>query len=117
MADANRELARAERVVHACLTVPDHNRHRGESVSAATSMQRFKHRRPRPVLRIFTPACQSRIDLSAAVVELEKASRLLSAAVSSGVDEMIDARFSNARTAWEKAAGAIASYKDHFAEA
>jgi hypothetical protein len=55
--------------------------------------------------------------LDAAVAALTEASQILSALILSGSDEIIEARFASVRMAWVKVTGALAAYRDHFADA
>ncbi len=62
------------------------------------------------------PNCPCKVDLDAAVAALTEASRLLSASILSGSEEIIEERFGSARIAWLRLIGARAAYKDHFVE-
>jgi hypothetical protein len=69
------------------------------------------------VPHVCTPECECKIGLDAAVIALTEASQILSASIVSGSDEIIEARFASVRMAWVKVTGALAAYRDHFADA
>jgi hypothetical protein len=65
---------------------------------------------------ICTSTCAYCIDLDKAATGLAEASRLLSASILSGSDRLVETRYASVRAAWLKLTGAVAVYRDHFAE-
>jgi hypothetical protein len=63
------------------------------------------------------PDCECMRDLSAALADVEEASRLLSLSILSGLDDFIEVRYAAVRCAAAKLGGAFAAYRDHFAGA
>ena len=57
------------------------------------------------------------MELNRAAFQLSEASKAFSTSIPSDSVEGIEAKYATARAAWVKAAGALAAYRDHFAEA
>lgn len=66
---------------------------------------------------VCTGECPCRIDLDAAVVALNESSRALRGSILCASDDLIEKRFAELKIAWAKVNGALADYRDHFAEA
>ena len=60
--------------------------------------------------------CACRRDLAAAALALEEASKLLTASIFSGSDDLTDSYYAFFRLAKVKFCGARAAYKDHLTE-
>lgn len=60
--------------------------------------------------------CNCKMDLAAAAVALEEASKLLAASIFAGSDETIDSCYAFFRLAKAKFCGARAAYQDHLME-
>jgi len=64
-----------------------------------------------------TRNCECKIDPNMAAAALAEASRLLSVSILSGSSETIELRFARVTAEKLKTNGALAAYRDHFAEA
>jgi hypothetical protein len=66
---------------------------------------------------VCTRDCKCKINLNTAAAALAEASRLLSVSILSGSSETIELRFARVTAEKLKTNGALAAYRDHFAEA
>jgi hypothetical protein len=79
------------------LTVPGHNRYMGHHACK--------------------PKCEYQIDLDAAIEALNESSRLLSASIFAGSDELIQTQFAAVKVSWIKVSAMFAAWRDHLEEA
>ena len=60
--------------------------------------------------------CNCKMDMAAAAMALEEASRMLTASIFSGSEDLVDSYYAFFRLAKVKFMGARAAYKDHLKE-
>ena len=63
------------------------------------------------------PKCEYRIDLDAATEALNESSRLLSASIFAGSDELVQTQFAALKVSWIKVSAMFAAWRDHLEEA